>query len=312
MVQAPKNTILSIEEMYENYVKNILISERQMEYFHEGILKYYAAESPTFLIRKVKDYKRGLVHKNALENQIKPTDNSPSWWLHYQLYHNKINEYINFSEFIDSVPCHMFNIKIKGHISHAGWHVAHIFSAKDHKTNVDEWDRDELLKRALRNIHPCNYFYLPKTNWQNNGGDSNVIAYFYDKFKQKYSTVFEEFESIVNPDGQRFELPQPEIFIDNFEQSKETKTEAKKASSSLKVSSGKKAIKRLTFYASEIDKLANQDSFEIITDNGTFRMTKKEFYFTFKNVAESKSYRVGGLYHYPKTPKKALQYLIKK
>jgi hypothetical protein len=41
-------------------------------------------------------------------------------------------------------------------------------------------------------------------------------------------------------------------------------------------------------------------------------MTKKEFYSTFKNVAESKSCRVSGLYHYPGAPKKALQYLIKK
>jgi hypothetical protein len=49
-----------------------------------------------------------------------------------------------------------------------------------------------------------------------------VIAYFYDKFKQKYSSVFEEFESIINPDGQRFKITQSEMLIDTFEREKET------------------------------------------------------------------------------------------
>lgn len=311
MIQAPKNTVQTIDELFENYISKIFF-ENLMERFHREFMKYYRNTDSVFLIRQVKTQGRGLVFRNSTGNLIKPTDNSPSQWIHFQLFYDRMDEFIDFHELSKKIPCHFHHVKLKESVNKAGWHVAHLFSTKDYKTNVDEWDRDELLKLTLRNIHPCNYFYLPKTNQQKNDGDSNVIAYFYDKFKQKYSTIFEEFESIINPHGQRFELPQSEIFINTFEQSKETKTEAKKISSPLKVSSGKKTINRLVFYASEIDKLANQDSFEIITDNGIFRMTKKEFYSTFKNVAESKSCRVSGLYHYPRAPKKALQYLIKK
>lgn len=314
IIQAPKNTILTVDELFENYVNKLLISEQQMEQFHREILQYYEALNPIFLIRKVKDDKRGLIYENALGHHIKPTDNSPSWWLHHNLYHKMMNDFSTFNEFIDNIPCHMFDIKLKGHVNHAGWHVAHIFNAKDRRTNTNEWSHDELLKKTLRNIHPCNYFYIPKTNWQRNGGDSEVIAYFYDKFKNKYSTVFEEFESIVNPDGQRFKITQSEIMIDTFERKKETnatfKNNQKEPLSKVRWPN-KKTIRRLAFHASEIEKLADHDSFEIITDNGTFRMTKKEFYSTFENVTESKSYRVDGFYHYPKTPKKALQYLFK-
>jgi hypothetical protein len=41
------------------------------------------------------------------------------------------------------------------------------------------------------------------------------------------------------------------------------------------------------------------------TPEGTFRMTKADFYQVFDNVVNSRSYKEKGLYHYPKTPEKA-------
>jgi hypothetical protein len=67
---------------------------------------------------------------------------------------------------------------------------------------------------------------------------------------------------------------------------------------------------RLGFKKDEIEPLAAEDHFTVITPVGTFRMTKAEFYSTFSNVIRTRSYRVGGLYHYPTVPQKALRYLI--
>ena len=39
-------------------------------------------------------------------------------------------------------------------------------------------------------------------------------------------------------------------------------------------------------------------------------MTKKEFYETFNNVINSKSYKEFGNFNYPKTPSKALKYIL--
>jgi hypothetical protein len=52
------------------------------------------------------------------------------------------------------------------------------------------------------------------------------------------------------------------------------------------------------------------DVFRIETPEGVFQMSKAEFRRVFANVAASASYRDNGLYHYPKTPEKALQFLV--
>lgn len=66
---------------------------------------------------------------------------------------------------------------------------------------------------------------------------------------------------------------------------------------------------RLGFKAEIIERLGPKDRFRIITPEGTFEMTKAEFYHDFDNVVRSMSYRDRGLYHYPRTPAKALKYL---
>ena len=65
---------------------------------------------------------------------------------------------------------------------------------------------------------------------------------------------------------------------------------------------------RLLFRANVIEALGPRDRFRVVTPEGTFEMTKAEFYDVFANVAHSMSYRDRGLYHYPRTPAKAEQF----
>ena len=69
---------------------------------------------------------------------------------------------------------------------------------------------------------------------------------------------------------------------------------------------------RLTFNMDEIEALNENDYFKIYVtnDNATYKMTKKEFYETFDNVVNSRSYNEIGIYNYPKTPNKALKYIL--
>ena len=53
------------------------------------------------------------------------------------------------------------------------------------------------------------------------------------------------------------------------------------------------------------------DVFEVITPEGVFRMTKREFYRDFAGVVASKSYTEGRIYHFPKVPARALRYFGK-
>jgi hypothetical protein len=67
---------------------------------------------------------------------------------------------------------------------------------------------------------------------------------------------------------------------------------------------------RLGFRADVIEPLAMTDVFRIETPEGAFQMSKADFRRVFANVAASASYRDKGLYHYPRTPEKALQFLV--
>jgi hypothetical protein len=65
---------------------------------------------------------------------------------------------------------------------------------------------------------------------------------------------------------------------------------------------------RLRFVSDRIEPLRDGDQFEIVTPDGTFRMTKAQFYSDFANVVASKSYQSAGYYHYPTIPERAWKY----
>lgn len=68
---------------------------------------------------------------------------------------------------------------------------------------------------------------------------------------------------------------------------------------------------RLYFDADLIEPLDWDDVIRIVTPEGTFEMTKRQVYDTFSNVVKTLSYRRRRVYHYRKTPDKALQYRVR-
>lgn len=67
---------------------------------------------------------------------------------------------------------------------------------------------------------------------------------------------------------------------------------------------------RLLFKRAVIEALSTDESFQIVTPQGSFQFTRRQFEIEFPNVVKSKSYRIGGAYHYASTPQRALEYLI--
>lgn len=68
---------------------------------------------------------------------------------------------------------------------------------------------------------------------------------------------------------------------------------------------------RLLFKAGVIEPLEPHQRFQVVTPEGTFEMTKADFYRVFPNVPRTMSYRVRGIYHYPVVPEAALQFIVK-
>tara|TARA_B110000238_G_scaffold111830_1_gene121520 strand:- start:1041 stop:1271 length:231 start_codon:yes stop_codon:yes gene_type:complete len=69
---------------------------------------------------------------------------------------------------------------------------------------------------------------------------------------------------------------------------------------------------RLKFKRDEIEALGDDDYFKIhvTNDQASYKMTKGDFYNTFNKVVKTKSYLKTGNYNYPKTPIKALKYIV--
>ena len=310
----------SIEDFYENYAEHVLIPADTMEIFHAQLVKYLQSDNPHYLVRQVKKYKRGKTIINNMGVRIRPTDNSPAWWLHYQLYTGQLQNFSDFETSIDSIPCHMFDLKVSSHISQAGWHVAHIFDAKDRNTDIFSWDKQELTKRMVCSIHPCNYFYIAKQNWQKFGGDPTVVSFFYEIFKEKYHSIWDEFLFLVGgeptqhiPNSGRFLYcySKGEGLVTNqpFTQSME-KLATPKGPQEKETCSVQYNFSRLCFKADLLEPLAWDEVFCINTKVGVFKMSKREFYEDFFNVVNSASYKERGIYQYSKTPAKALRFKV--
>lgn len=67
---------------------------------------------------------------------------------------------------------------------------------------------------------------------------------------------------------------------------------------------------RLLFRADKIEPLSDNDIIIIHAPDGTFRMSKADFYRVFSNVVKTKSYQEKRIYHYWRTPKKAMEFLV--
>jgi hypothetical protein len=191
---------------------------------------------------------------------------------------------------------------VPSNINVARWHVGHIFDAKDRNVDWESWDRAELARRFIRNIHPCNCFYIPHVGWQRYGGDPRVIGFFADQYRQRYAAIWDEFvhhSADTHPLGgdasMRYEYAVAPA-----------KTEADRSPGVVM----SYPYSRLCFKADLIERLRDDDVFEVVTPEGRFRMTKREFYRDFPNVVASNSYRVRRIYHYPNTPAAARRYRV--
>lgn len=312
--EAPSAYDGTLDEFYETWAKHVLLAPSIVEEFHTQFCVYLNSVDPVFLVRKVIGQKRGQTLRTDTGVQLRPTDNAPAWWIHHQLFSRHFLQYASFGAFVESVPCHMFQVRIPQNINKAGWHVAHIFDVNNRDFRFRGWDRNELVRRTARNIHPCNYFYVPKCEWQRHASNPTLIAFFYDKFKSIYRAIWKDFMRLV--DGTPHVVP---VGASECRYSFSTnQTKHRGAAPNLGGNPGaglhgcvaQYSHSRLCFKADVIEPLGMDDRFCIVTHDGAFAMTKGEFYETFPNVLKSKSYRQNKSYHYPHPPQRAVQFKV--
>jgi hypothetical protein len=316
MISSPDSFDGSLDELCDRFVIANLPSQRSVAHWHRLLTEYVRSEPPLFLIRYMAGAERGRIYQTSQGQCFKATDNAPAWWFHFALFQELEPSLEDFPTIISTVPSHFFEVaaQLPANISAARWHVAHIFDVKTGDTKYKAWNRSDLVGRFIRNVHPCNYFFIPKQDWQSWGGNERVIAYFVELYKQRYADVWDEFIRLANADPSRIAKTSgsvryqcgPSMFqTDSRDQtSRSARNQSREGSANVAYRAS-----RLTFKADVIEPLAALDVFRVETPEGVFEMTKADFCRVFPNVLASRSYREGRLYNYSKTPRVALPFL---
>jgi 8-oxo-dGTP pyrophosphatase MutT (NUDIX family) len=309
----------TLEQFYAQHVIPNLPSPEIVADYHRLLLDYVASPEPVFLIRYGRGMERRQPYSTDLGDRLKATDNAPAWWMHHMLFHEIRLNPEAFSSAIASAPAHFHDVQaqVPETINAAGWHVAHIFQVKDGHTAYRRWGRAELAARFLRNIHPCNYFFIALPAWQRWGGDERVIAFFVDRYVDRYRSVWADFVRIVRGDTGNIARVRGPVHYEycSAAPAQEARSRASSLDDRVQADAEKGAAvvsyraNRLLFKAAVVEPLGSSDRFEIVTPHGTFEMSKADFYRAFPNVVQSRSYQEVGVYHYPKLPSAALEFL---
>lgn len=310
MSQAPVSFEGDLDTLFKDYIEPNLPHPDTVFHYHELLKDYCLGLDPLFLIRKMAGTERREVYFTDGGNHFRATDNAPVWWMHYIVFNNFLIATADFPQAIGNAPSHFHDIGkyLPTSISAAGFYVAHIYDVKDGNTNFWAWSHRELVKRFVRNIHPCNCFYVPKTKGSFYGENQQVIAYFASLYEKRYQAIWQEFLALV--DGQpktsssnsgRF----PIVF---------GSSEVKPLLATKATESGEPSItyhaSRFTFISKHIEPLALDEAFRMVTNVGTFQMTRADFYRDFAAITRSDSYRLHGRYNQDPPPKGAAPYKV--
>jgi hypothetical protein len=310
----------TLDELYAKYILPVMPSPETVRYYHALLRDYCRDESPLFLLRQVPGVERRIVHQSPSGLRYMWTDNSPAWFFHYLLFNDFLIEPESFATLVEATPSHFHDVAklLPNSISGAGWYVAHIYRVKDGDTNYAAWGKSDLVRRFIRNVHPCNHFYVPKGEGRRLGEADRIIAQFAHWNAQRYAAVWLEFLALA----QATPLPRDEHTKDIDCSFAPGATSAAASSpppiaSTAKSGAGTGDVPKVTytyyrfgFKRREIEPLGDDDAFRMVTPVGTFQMTKAQFYATFPGVIRSRDYQGRGEYNWPKLPRIAGQFKV--
>ena len=193
---------------------------------------------------------------------------------------------------------------------------------KDGNTDYKRWSHADVIGRFVRNIYPCNYFPIAKSEWQRWGGDQRGVAAFAALYAERYSEVWADFLrfSRVREDA-LLTIGESVRYYYGAKVSAERSRNRRAPLATMRDpvqgdSSGFDSAtvayraSRLTFKRDVIEPRDDNDSFQVVTPDGTFKMTKAEFYSTFPNVPLTKSHRQIGTYNYATAPRVAARFRL--
>ncbi len=193
---APSRFDGTIASFVHERMEPMLPSVRAVGAFHAGLVAYLERPDATFVVRHVSGLTRRERHRTDAGEVLLPGDNSPPWWVHSLLWHDAWPP-ADLGAVLEALPKHVHDAQGIQHANSAGWHLAHLLGVKDGDTDWRRWPRRDLTRRMVRNLHPCNHFFVPKAEWQRVGAHGDLHEYVAWVYRKRYRSVWSEFLSLA-------------------------------------------------------------------------------------------------------------------
>jgi hypothetical protein len=187
---------------FSQFIEPNLPTPEVVRELHAELRRYVEERAPIFFLRKVPGVKAWRRSGDVFPPQAAPggwvafTDNSPQWALHALAYRNALPRGTGFSDWLrERMPCHIADVcgaKLGETLNDSGWHAAHISPVKNGDTAWKSWGRDELVRRFILNVHPCNLLLLPKIEWRRLGRQADLLDFAEDRYRERYGSVLDE------------------------------------------------------------------------------------------------------------------------
>jgi hypothetical protein len=186
-------------EFIARHLEPMLPDVSVVEGFHRAFVAYLRRPDPVFLVRKVGNMERRVAVSTRDGTVVKPTDNAPAWWWYAVLFNAVPVDAEQMPAFIRTTPCHMHDVRGPT-VNRAGWYVAHVLNARNGDTKWQNWSRSAVVWRFIRNIHPCNVFYVPRIDrieGKRIGEDAGLIESVAAHYRRRYAAIWEEFMQLA-------------------------------------------------------------------------------------------------------------------
>ncbi len=303
----------TIAQLFDQHVALVAPSPESVARAHALIGSYLRTGDPALVVRGTSAHRRTELRTNA-GLRILPSDNAPAWWMHHLTWQEVSFSPGEFATALAGCPRHFHDVSARREngISTAGWYVAHILPAKFGNSDPESWDAAGATKRFIRNVHPANHFYVPGKD-RATGEDRRVIAYAARWSERRYGSIWQEMLTWAGSEAEDYLRTLPEVSGDEVVRIGGTSPSEKVISRAAVPGEDGVATyrkNRLWFQADVIEPLDWDQAFRIVTPEGTFEMTKKEFYEVFSNVVQTASYQIDRHYHCKKAPAKALRFKL--
>ncbi|WP_459080137.1 hypothetical protein [Mesorhizobium sp. A623] len=200
MIPPPAEFDGKFSEFFALCVEPNLPSASRVQAFDQLLRRHLSDIDPIYVTRYVRGQERGTTCRTADGSRILPTDNAPVWWLHAFLLSEETLP-VDAETLFSGLPCHFHNVARFQTLNQAGFHAAHILTAKNRDIDWQSWSRDEVARRMMVNLHPCNVFLVAKQEWARNGGRQDIIEWVVDAYRSRYGETMARFLADCDPDA---------------------------------------------------------------------------------------------------------------